>query len=367
MAQGNILVVEDDPTTSLLLTTLLEQEGFAVRAAHDGLAACRAVASERPDLILLDLMLPDMSGWELCAMVRTLDDPQVSTTPIVIVTSRATEEDKLKGLRLGADDYVTKPFSIDEIVVKVKNLVARRLQERQRTAARVQTSKDVQVMLFHELRNHLSAVSAFARRIEANADILPPGKVKSYAGFIRKSSDYLEAFAEEILLTERLESNRFDARVEEVPIKEIAEGVVAGLGSLAEDRGISVKLETAEAPASVRANRSAVQICLSNLLDNALRYSPSGGTVTLRVGACADGRAAVDVEDNGPGIPEQEADRIFEKFFRGELAERTSKGTGLGLYIVKTLAAAENATIRLETNLRGGSRFRMEFPCTETG
>jgi DNA-binding response OmpR family regulator len=123
MERNRVLVVDDDVATAEVVRLCLEQEGFSVWTATDSLSASRAVAAGHLDLILLDVMLPDIDGWELCAMIRSLPDPGISKTPIVMLTSRSKEEDRIRGLRAGADDYITKPFDPDEIVRKVRNLL----------------------------------------------------------------------------------------------------------------------------------------------------------------------------------------------------------------------------------------------------
>lgn len=130
MAHGKILVVEDDLVTVELLEIVLGQEGYSVRTVEDGLGACRAVTDEPPDLILLDLMLPDIDGWELCTMLRTLPGPAVSDTPIIMLTARASREDKLRGKKVGADDYITKPFSPDELLLRIEDLISKSAHRR---------------------------------------------------------------------------------------------------------------------------------------------------------------------------------------------------------------------------------------------
>ncbi|MBE0616814.1 MAG: response regulator [Proteobacteria bacterium] len=125
MSQSRVLVIEDERTVAALLRGRLEREGYEVQVVGDGLSACKAIGENPPDLILLDLMLPILDGWEVCSIVRTLPDPDVSRTPIIMLTSQASEEDRLRGLRSGANEYITKPFSMDEVLSRVQEQISR--------------------------------------------------------------------------------------------------------------------------------------------------------------------------------------------------------------------------------------------------
>lgn len=118
-----ILVVDDDKQINRLVSSYLEQANFQVLSAYDGNSAFRLIRSERPELIILDLMLPDSDGWQITRMVRA--DPQLAATPILMLTARVSDSDKIQGLELGADDYVTKPFNPHEIVARVRAILRR--------------------------------------------------------------------------------------------------------------------------------------------------------------------------------------------------------------------------------------------------
>lgn len=327
------------------------------------------IAEEPPDLVLLDLLLPDIDGWELCATIRTLPDPVRSSIPIVMVTARAGERDKLTGLKVGADDYITKPFSVDEVALKAATIVSRRVQELEsaRVCSEERTFRGLQGGLLHDLKNHLVAVQGFANRIESHSGILPADKIVSYAAFIRRSAAHMASYLEDLLHLDHIETDRLEFEAESFPIREVLDEVVSLLRPLAEEKGIALALavDAGDPAAEVRFGRAAARICLSNLLENAIKYSCTGCRVAVRVAEWPDGKIDVEVADDGPGIPDGETDRIFEKFYRGELAARTSRGTGLGLYIVRTLADTLGATVSVEAKLREGSRFHLTLPAVQ--
>jgi len=360
MGQHTILAVEDDLLTAEVVRRWLEEEGHTVHVAGDGLTASRLLASERPGLVILDLMLPDLDGWELCTMIRTLPDPELSTVPIVMLTSRGTAEDRLRGFKAGADDYITKPFSLEELTLKVGRLLDRdRRHEHRCDDATEQDIGDVYDLVHHELKNHLIAISGFARRADVQAETISRETLKRYLGFIRHSADHLGSLVEDVLLYRRIQEGRLDFETEAVPLQETAAEVLALHAGRAYEKGITLRNEVpADAPAA-RFHPQAAKICLTNLVENAVRYTPRGGAVTVRL-VPEDGlRLGLEVQDSGPGIPDDERERIFEKFYRGRQAASTTKGTGLGLYIVRSLARSFGAELTLDASGPDGSRFRL--------
>jgi DNA-binding response OmpR family regulator len=123
--QRKILIVEDEPELAALLEHFLRNKDFVTATAGDGLTACRMINALRPDLILLDIKLPELDGWEVCRLVRKIPDNDLASTPIMMLSALATNRDRDQGLKLGADDYITKPYSLKEIVLKANNLIDR--------------------------------------------------------------------------------------------------------------------------------------------------------------------------------------------------------------------------------------------------
>ena len=367
MSRPTVLVVEDDPEILDVLEFNLRAAGYRILKAEDGLAACRLVGAETPDLIFLDVMLPDLEGWEICRMIRAHRDPWVASTPLVMLTALGTVDHKLRGLALGADDYIPKPFSVQEVLLKARRLVdARREADRVREELRLSEDRraadaDLQGLLFHELKNKLVVIGGFSRRLTALPG--PDQRAGRYAQAVREAAGYLSDLAEQVLLLRRLEAGRLDLALDETDLAELARSVAALHGAPAREKGVEIVVEAGAVPAQV--SPTAARVCVSNLLENALCYSPEGGTVRLRVGA--EPRVAfVEVEDEGPGIPREEAEAVFEKFYRGATS-RQGGGTGLGLYVVRTLAAAMGGWAYLLPPKERGTRARLEFRPAPSG
>ena len=215
-------------------------------------------------------------------------------------------------------------------------------------------------MLCHELRNQLLVICGFSSRM-AESHGLAPDKYRSYACAIKKSSSFLYSLAEEILLISELENGNYPLPSEEVRLEETARQIISVFSHHAKEKGISIEFEkTGEIP-RMRLNMAGLKICLSCLIENAIKYSPGKKCVRVNLLCRGERKVVLEVEDNGPGIPDKEKGQVFNKFYRGESAKNKTKGTGLGLYITKTLVKAMGGSIGVESRNGAGSCLRIEF------
>ncbi len=359
-----VLVVEDEPEVADILEFNLQKSGYQVLLAPDGLTACRLVAERRPDLILLDVLLPDLDGWEICRMIRSHPDRVIASTPVILVTALGSAEDRIRGLALGADDYVPKPFSVKEVLLRIEGHLRRRREtrdlsrrlDRSEEARRADT--DLQSLLFHELRNKMLVIGGFSGRLAAR-----PGSAEDsarYARVIRSASEYLGALAEQVLLLRRVEAGALELPCHDTDPADAVRAVTDLHRAVAEEKGVRFAPASPGPGALARANPLALRVCLSNLLENAVRYSPPGATVGVAWGRDGE-QTYVEVRDDGPGIPEDEQPRVFERFYRGRGAGGEA-GSGLGLYVVKTLIQAMGGQVLLVSRPNRGTRIRLSFP-----
>jgi two-component system, sensor histidine kinase and response regulator len=367
MSNGRILIVEDDEDLVCMLEYNLRSRGYATVSALDGLSACRLIEEERPDLILLDIMLPGMDGWQICRIVRNHEREDISEIPIIMLTALGSAKEKLKGIEMGADDYIPKPFSVKEVLLKVDRLIAREMKKRhlgavvQKLKARESQQTDFQDMLFHELRNQLVIIGGYSERM-AEKPLMAPEKYRQCVEVIRECSHSLNSITEEMLLLARLEAGHYPLPAQEISLEETVREVIANLSRQADEKGVKIHVERRGSIPALRLNPIAVKVALSNLVENAVKYSPEGSDVAVRVRGNGGGEAAVEVADRGPGIPASDREKIFDKFYRGENVKSETKGTGLGLYISKTLIESMGGALLLESNQGSGACFTVAFP-----
>ena len=193
MSDERLLIVEDDADLVHLLEYNLSKKGYATMAALDGLDACYLIEEEKPDLILLDIMLPGLSGLEICKIIRSHDHEEISDIPIIMLTALGSLEAKLKGIEVGADDYIPKPFAVKEVLLKVDRLISREKKKKQfnikvkRLEEWEKQQTDFQNMLFHELKNQLVIIGGYSSIITKRQG-LTPENYRHCAGVINECS-----------------------------------------------------------------------------------------------------------------------------------------------------------------------------------
>jgi len=361
---GKILIVEDEVELAEVLEYNLRRSGFEVLTAPDGLSACRVIGAERPDLILLDLLLPDLDGWEICRLIRGHHDAALAATPIIMMTALGSLDDRLRGLEMGADAYLAKPYSVKEVALQARNLLSRH-RERQSLAdgmVALQTGAelagDFQDMLFHELRNQLLIIGGYSQLLAKGIPTLP---LEQGLDAIQRSVQHLDSLAEGFLLCRRLEAGIFQLPLEMLSLRELTAETIELCRPLATAKRMIVKFSAATSP-QLLLNSTAIRLVVSSLLENAIKYSSEERTVDLRLQETADGEVTLTVEDQGPGIPATEIERVFERFYRGEGTSGKTAGSGLGLYICRTLTLAMGGRIDVTSVPGEGSCFKVRFP-----
>lgn len=361
---GKVLIVEDEVELAEVLEYNLRRSGFEVLTAHDGLSACRLVGAERPELILLDLLLPDLDGWEICRLIRGHHDAGLAATPIIMLTALGSLDDRLRGLELGADAYLAKPYSVKEVTLQARNLLDRR-RERQRLAdgmAALQAgwalAGDFQDMLFHELRNQLLIIGGYSHLLAKGVPVLP---LDQGLDAIQRSVRHLDSLAEGFLLCRRVEAGDFQLPLSSQDLQALVVETMELYRPLATAKRMEIRL-SAEALPPLACNATAIRLVVSGLLENAIKYSDDGQAVDLHLHAPAAGEVALAVRDGGPGIPAAELDRIFDRFYRGEATAGKTRGSGLGLYICRTLTRSMGGDVEVRSVRGEGSCFTVRLP-----
>ncbi|NTW65568.1 MAG: response regulator [Nitrospirae bacterium] len=346
-ARPLVLIVEDEPDVAELIRYNLDRDGFATLIAESGDRAVEAVLQSTPDLVLLDIMLPGMNGWEVCQTIR--DRTTGRHVPIIMVSALTTEESRIKGLSLGADDYITKPFSVQELLIKTRNIVSRHAQIRELTA-REQEQDSATRYLIHEMKNALNIIGGYSHLAALKSNGSP------YLAEIHSSTLHMEALLNDVALLAKLEKGRGEILREEVDAAGIAASLADSLRERAETRHISL---TTDGSSPINAIGSAVALrqILTNLISNAIKYNRDHGSVRITCEA-VDDKVVLSVIDTGPGIGKDELAQVFDKFYRARSSEGIA-GSGIGLYIAKLLTEAMGGSISVTSSLGKGSAFSL--------
>jgi two-component system sensor histidine kinase/response regulator len=347
--QEKILVVEDETDLAEMLRYNLEKESYRTILAYSGTEALEAADLHAPDLVLLDIMLPDLSGWEVCQALK--DRPKSHSIPILMLTALSSEEARIKGLTLGADDFVTKPFSIKELLLRIRKMIDR--QHALQSLLEKQKERDLSLRyLVHELKNSVTVIGGFSALALKKTD------TQNYLGRINAFARHADSLLNDASLLSRLEMQGGSLPMHCVDIGDLIEEAVDSFRDLAKERQIDIA-STEKTSSKVLGNASALRQVLINLISNALKFSQDGGKVLIGLWEEMDW-IHFSVRDTGCGIPPDEVPRIFDRFYRARGSEQV-KGAGLGLYIAKLLVEAMAGKISVESTLGAGSTFTVSL------
>lgn len=362
---ADVMIVDDSPRDLKLLENLLQERGGRVLAFPRAELAWKAALRQPPDLILLDVKMPEMSGFDLCRRLQA--DERLRTVPVIFISILDETMDKVTAFRVGGVDYVTKPFQVDEVLARVStHLKLHRLQKelelRLQQQHRLERHKETLVsMIIHDMRAPLQGILGMAQLMLQKRSALNESLERDLHK-VEHSALILTGMINDVLDVTRLEEGNMPLEQDTVDIRRVAETAVASLGGLGHDRDFAVTLPPQEAP--VRADADIIRRVIVNFLANAFKYVPPEKEIRLAVSA-DDERVRVEVRDRGPGIPREYHAGIFNKFARSEAAAAGHKlSTGLGLTFCKLAVEAHGGRIGLESEEGHGSTFWFELPRT---
>ncbi len=388
-----VLVVEDDPQMNKFLTVVLSRL-YRTVSASDGEEGIDKARAMNPDLILSDLMMPRATGEQLLTTLRS--ESQFDAVPIVLLTGQEDSARRVKLLQQGAQDYIMKPCSTEELEARVGNLLTvkrvRRLlqdelqskvsdveslasqlaknkrqlivtldsvqvaREQAEQASKVKT--DFLQMVSHELRTPLATLFLEAQRLERTPAIGKSDQVgvKRILRSCKRLSDLIES----LLNYSQIESGRLSVSIDELDCEELCRELLEELRTQAENQGLEIRLISAPNLPKLKSDLRLVRLVIVNLLSNAIKFTKQG-TVEVAI-AYAGGVHRIQVRDTGPGIPEDQQSKVYDPFWHRELVtQKHVPGTGLGLAIVKQLVEALGGSISLDSKPGAGCTFTLEL------
>lgn len=347
--QETILIVEDEPDVAEMIRYNLEKESYRTVVAYSGAEALKAAEAHAPDLVLLDIMLPDLNGWDVCQILR--DREKTRSIPILMLTALSSEEARIKGLSLGADDFLAKPFSIRELLLRIRKMIDR--QHTLRCLMEKEKEKDLSLRyLVHELKNSMTGIGGFSALALRKRDH------ESYLERINALAKHADSLLNDASLLSRLEMGGGSLPMDPVDMGILVEEVVDSFATLAKEGQIQMTFVD-KIPSTVLGNTSALRQVLINLISNALKFSQQGATVI--VGLSEEMHwIHLSVKDEGRGIPPQEIPKIFDRFYRATGSEQI-QGAGLGLSVAKLLVEAMGGRILVESAVGTGSTFTVSL------
>ena len=360
----NILMVDDTPANLILLSDMLKGRGYTVRAAVSGKLALLAARSTPPDLILLDISMPEMNGYEVCRHLK--EDERLKDIPVVFLSALNETLDIVNAFAVGGVDYIAKPFQLAEVEARVDTHLELRRQKRHLQDAldelrEVEALRDSLVhMIVHDLRSPLTGIYAYLELIKETAAGALTAKLRVYVDDALNSTRQMIGIVSDILDTSRLEAGQLKPALEYFELEGAVDESIAGLAALSGTR--KIRFVRSERPAIVRADKGLVLRVIQNLLANALKFTPADGVIGVSVTDAGDS-LRLSFSDNGPGIAPEYRERIFKKFAQVELpAGRQKDSSGLGLAFCRLAVEAHGGRIGVESEEGKGSTFWFELP-----
>ena len=360
-----ILAVDDTNDNLILLQTILEVEGYEVELVADGINALKQVAQSPPDLILLDVMMPGMDGYEVTRRIRK--NPELPYIPILLLTA-FHEASVVEGLDAGADDFIRKPFDQDELLARVRSLLRLKhsIDEQEKMARQ---REDFVSRMTHDLRTPLVAADRMLNlfQMETFCKISPEMK-EAITAMIRSNHNLLQ-MVNNLLEVYRFEAGKKTLQFESCNLREIVQEVAQELSPLADEKGLSVNLDSSDLDQQnktagvVMGDRLELRRVVSNLIGNAIKFTDTGG-VKIRIfetSALTTNKncVTIEVQDTGYGIAPEDQAKVFERFRQGK---NKRSGSGLGLHLSSRIVETHQGKIEVSSEPGKGSVFTVLLP-----
>ncbi|MEM6352607.1 MAG: response regulator [Cyanobacteria bacterium P01_D01_bin.14] len=387
---GLILVVDDLPANLDVLSETLVAAGYDIAIATSGARALKRLERITPDLILLDIKMAGMSGFEVCQQLKL--NPKTAAIPIIFITALTDTDSKTRGFDLGAVDYVTKPFQTQEVLARIRThlqlsrltqdleqqvtrKVASLEEARQAAEAANRAKSQFLANMSHELRTPLNAILGMAEALQDEVfGTVNERQLKAYQTIERSGSHLLELI-NDILDLSKIESEHGELCCGPTAVDSLCQSSLAFVAQAALKKNIALDLQQPSQLPDVVVDERRLRQVLINLLTNAVKFTPENGRITLQVSLgpateTADHRAMLRlaVSDTGIGIAPKDQAQLFQPFIQvdGDL-NRLHAGTGLGLALIKRIVERHDGTVSVASEPDQGSCFTVEIPCETVG
>ncbi|MEP7284394.1 MAG: HAMP domain-containing sensor histidine kinase [Chloroflexota bacterium] len=352
--QGHLLVVDDNEMNRDMLSRRLKREGFTVVVAEDGHQALQLLKQHKFDLIVLDIMMPGLSGFDMLPMIRS--EYTLAELPVIMATAKDGSADIVEALRLGANDYVTKPINFPVLVARVRiHLQLKQLSQLKDEFLRIAS---------HDLKNPLSTILMSAHLVR---DRVPPGfmmteQFYNMLSFIVRRGEEMQRIVRDFLDFQAMEDGKIALELALINLNDVARDVVQSNSEYAESKHIILYTELDETLPQIRADGVRLAQVAQNLLGNAIKFSPNGSITYIRTNN-HEGAVMLEICDAGPGLTEDDIQKAFTKYSR--LSNKPTGGessSGLGLAICKQMIDLHSGKIGVYNNPEQGATFWFSIP-----
>ncbi len=360
--RATIMVVDDTPANLMLLDDMLSAKGYRVLTMPRGDLALKAVTINPPDLILLDINMPGMNGFEVCKRLK--EDENMNDTPVLFISAYTETVEKIKAFSAGGVDYITKPFQEEEVTARVETHLEIHRQKRE-IAKNYRELKELiglrdnlTQMIVHDLRSPLTAIYGSLEVLNLTFNDELSEQANQLIRNARNNASKMIEMVSSLLDLDRLESGELQLNIEEVDVNMMIEDSLAMFKDSAKHIHFDVKVSSKSLKSSF--DKELIRRVLINLTENAVKFSPDRSVITISASE-TEKELKFSVTDKGPGIPLESHEFIFKKY--GQLAsKRFGYSSGIGLAFCKLAVEAHHGTIGVESEVGSGSTFMFTLP-----
>ena len=378
MSIETILVIDDSALNCEIIKSNLAEAGYGVITAVSGAEAVDICKTKMLDLVLLDIVMPEIDGFETCRRIRAL--PQGTDLPIVFLSALKDLESHQKALDAGGDDVLTKPIHRSELIMRVRSMMwLKRLRTELRSGYnligsqrealnRAQSQKQELIdLIVHDLKSPLQVVLGYASQLTTQKEIAGNKMLVDLVNRIVTSAEMMQRMVINMLDISQSDAGGLRPSFSQVDVQKLLQEAIDAMSLRASIRNVNLKLVVPPNIGTIAADSQLLRRLLDNLIDNALRYSPAKGAVSVEAKDPKEsfGFLELRVRDEGPGIPKEDRENIFEKYVRLSSRATGAFNYGLGLTFCRLAAQTHGGRIWIEDNQPTGSVFCVAIPSTE--
>jgi two-component system sensor histidine kinase/response regulator len=381
----SILMVDDNPKNLQLLGNTLRNEGYQLEFATNGPTALAWLDKKDFDLVLLDIMMPDMSGFEVCEKLRV--NPKNSDLPVIFLTAKTEKESIIEGFKLGAQDYITKPFDTAELLARVhtqlelrfrkeqlKDLnqsleekVKERTQQLQEANDKLQNANEELLLLdkaksdflhiiSHEIRTPLNGIKGSLELIKEN---ITGGSIDVLYEILDASVTRLERFSIAALKVTQLKTGKYELDIQSFSLSNFIDSTLKKLSQKIKEKSLLLVKDFQSGTDIIFSDYELLSTCMEAIIANSIKYSPVNGKITIKIISNGNGKI-IEVADEGPGFSALAMKNLFKLFSPGE--KHINENEGIELALTKLIMDAHNGTISVENHPKGGALVKLTFP-----
>ena len=355
----NILIVDDVPANLMVLNDILEGNGYKVRPVPNGHLALQVAGKEKPDLILLDIMMPEMDGFEVCK--RFKDNPILADIPIIFISALNDTQDIVKAFHSGGVDYITKPFRAEEVTARVATHLKLHRQNQELYDLNAAKDKFFSIIA-HDLRSPFNGILGLTQIMAEELSSLTMEEIQEIAVDLKSSATNLFRLLENLLHWARMQQGLTTIYPEILPLFKTTSDSIEMILDSAKGKGISITYDIHK-DLKILADKNSFQTIMRNLVSNAIKFTNKGGSISVSASVANEGLVQISIKDTGIGIsPKMVGDLFRIDVKTGRKGTDGESSTGLGLLLCKEFVEKHGGKIWVESEERKGSDFRFTMP-----